>query len=76
MDIGTLPSPARRALILESARAAMISLLNFSTTSAGVFLPAPGRRLLLAWVQRHLHLTPVLAGQHYFADLEEIREPP
>ena len=35
------PKSASRALILGSARAALISLLSFSTISAGVFLGAP-----------------------------------
>ena len=35
------PRSASRALILGSARPALISLLSFSTISAGVFLGAP-----------------------------------
>src|SRR5262249_17768790 len=36
-----LPNSASRALILGSARPALISLLSLSTTSVGVFLGAP-----------------------------------
>src|SRR5262245_27174438 len=42
------PNPASRAFIWESARPALISLLSFSTISAGVFLgaPRPSQRLV------------------------------
>src|SRR5215510_4478207 len=36
IDIGSTPKPASRAFILGSARPALISLLSFSTISAGV----------------------------------------
>ena len=42
------PSLASRALTLGSARPALISLLSFSTISAGVFLGAPTPNQLLA----------------------------
>src|SRR6516165_2925243 len=38
---GVPPKSASRAFIFGSARAALISLLSFSTISAGVFLGAP-----------------------------------
>ena len=37
IGMGTLPRSASRALILGSARAALISLLSLSMISAGVF---------------------------------------
>src|SRR5260370_42681541 len=40
IGIPSLPKSARRAFILGSARAALISLLSLSTISAGVFLGA------------------------------------
>src|SRR5712671_1752504 len=42
------PRSASRALILESARAALISLLSLSMISAGVFLGAPTPNQALA----------------------------
>src|SRR5262249_58285514 len=45
---GVLPRSASRALILESARAALISLLSLSTISAGVALGAPTPNQLLS----------------------------
>src|SRR5262249_31879513 len=45
---GVLPRSASRALILGSARPALISLLSFSTISAGVTLGAPTPNKLLA----------------------------
>src|SRR6516164_5114381 len=41
IGIGTLPRSARRALMLGSGRAALISLLSFSTISTGVPFDAP-----------------------------------
>src|SRR5262249_34855525 len=41
IDIGRLPKPIRRALILGSATTALISLLSFSMISLGVLLGAP-----------------------------------
>jgi hypothetical protein len=42
------PKSARRALILGSARAVLISLLSFSTISAGVAFGAPTPAQVLA----------------------------
>src|SRR5262245_38310276 len=41
IGLGTLPSSARRALMAESARPALISLLSSVTISGGVPLGAP-----------------------------------
>ena len=43
------PRSASRAFILGSASAALISLLNFSMISTGVFLGAPIPHQALAW---------------------------
>src|SRR5262249_23110918 len=39
--VGVAPKPARPAMTFGSARPALISLLSFSTMSAGVFFGAP-----------------------------------